>query len=133
MTETVSVLKEIAESSSHLSAWALAVAGGTVGAIVSTSYRRPITLPSRLPYLLFVPGWMCLAASLYMGNRLAGEYLASLLVKPESSAVIASQINDTYANQWSWLLWSLAFFGCWLLVFLLFWVFGKETAKGGES
>jgi hypothetical protein len=128
----LTTLKQIIDSSTQLSAWALAVLGGTVAAIVSTSHRRPDSLCLRMSYLLFLPGWIAVGYSLYLGNVLSGKYLASLMVKRDQIATIASQVNDAYAGQRLYLLWSLAFFGLWLTVFLLYWVFGEpfgETEK----
>lgn len=126
MTDLPAVLKVVVESSAQLSAWALAVGGGSVLVVVSTSYRRPVRLAVRLPYLLFFPGWAFLGYALYLGNVLSGKYLATLMVKADQIHPIASQINDIYGSQRSSLLCALTFFAAWLLIYLLRWVFEKK-------
>lgn len=130
MAETTTVLELVLASSAQLSAWALAVTGGTVAAIVSTSYRRPEHLSWRLPFLLFIPGWSCIAYSLYAGNNLVGRFLASRMVQPERMREISSKINDLYDDQRNFLLYSLAFFGLWLIIYLITWTFTDEFRKG---
>lgn len=132
MVSIPSVLKEVLDSSTQLSGWALAIIGGSVVVIAGTSYRRPESLWWRLPYLLFVPGWLCIAISLYLGNEIVGKYLASLMVHQEQILNIASQVNDIYANQRFCLLLSLVCFGLWLLIYLLSWIFA-ETFHGGDK
>ena len=129
MSDSLSTLKQIVDSSTQLSGWALSVLGGTVAAIVSTSYRRPDAIQYRLAYLLFLPGWAAVAYSLYLGNVLSGKYLASLMVRAEHVAIIAAQVNDTYSDQRQFLLWSLIFFGLWLLIYLLSWIFVESLQK----
>lgn len=123
MSDAKPVLDYVLTSSSELTTWALAVGAGTVAAVLGTSYHRPTLLIHRLPYLLFVPGWACLAISLYKGNDLSGRYLASKMVSPEAVRTIASAINDLYDAQRVLLLWALVFFTLWLAIYLYFWIF----------
>ena len=129
MADTALALKQIYDSSSQLSGWALAILGGTVAAIASTSYRRPEALMFRLPYLLFLPGWAAIAKSLYLGNILSGKYIATLLVKADVATIISSQINDAYASQRYYLFLSIAFFGLWLVLSLTIWIFVSALQK----
>ena len=130
MPDAIAVLKQILDSSAQLSTWGLAVFGGTVAAILGTSYPRPIPRRWRLPFLLFVPGWFCVAQSLYLGNAIAGRYLASTMVKePDILMAISTRINDDYGNQADWLLYSLFCFGAWLMCYLYYWVFVDSVKK----
>lgn len=133
MADIPTILKQVMDCSSQLSAWALAIGGGTVAVIVSTSYRRPESLIWRLPYLLFLPGWICIGYSLYLGNKLVGKYLASIMVRPEHLQIIPPQINDIYADQRSYLLSSLVFFCLWLLVYMLSWIFAEPFNTRGKK
>lgn len=121
--DTLAILKQIADSSAQLSTAALAIFGGSVAAILGTSYRRPPQLGWRLPFFLFIPGWVCLAESLFLGNVIAGRYLAATMVSQSEWMSIAARVNDDYGSQREWLLGSLGFFGTWLAVYLLYWVF----------
>jgi len=126
-------LKSVLDSSSQLVQWALAIGAGSVVIIISTSYVRPAKLIHRISYLLFLPGWATLAYSIYCGDRLAREYLASTMVPSESLMSIASEINDLYMNQWLHLQISLYIFGSWLILYLLQWVFSKSLTDGGKQ
>ena len=53
-------LKAILDNSATLVNWALAVVGGSVAAIIGSSYERPKTWRGRLMYLLFPPAWVFL-------------------------------------------------------------------------
>jgi hypothetical protein len=123
VTEAISVLKQIVDSSAQLSASGLAVFGETVAAVLGTSFRRPLALRWRLPFLLFLPGWFCLGMSLYLGNVISGRYLAATMVSPATLANIATRVNDEYANQRDWLFYSLTLFAIWLAVYLVYWIF----------
>lgn len=127
--DTLAILKQVADSSAQLSTTALAVFGGTVAAVLGTSYRRPHELGWRLPFLLFVPGWLCLGQALYLGNVISGRYLAATMVKETEWMTIAARVNDDYASQREWLLGSIAFFGAWLVAYLIYWVFATVPDK----
>ncbi len=134
MGDICAALKLVTDSSSQLSAWALMVIGGSVAAIVGTSYRRPDARSLRLPFLLFIPGWICLGYSLYLSNGIMGKYLASVMVHNEDIVKdIASQVNDIYGRQRDFLLWSLVFFGVWLLIYLASWIFVETFQKGDKK
>jgi hypothetical protein len=134
MEQIIDALRQVMASSSQLSAWALAIIGGSVAVIVGTSYRRPDALRWRIPYLLFLPGWACIGYSLYLGNKLVGSYLAAIMGRnQELISSIASQVNDMYAGQRIYLLLSLVFFGLWLLIYLLSWIFVEPFLKGDRK
>ena len=132
MADIPSILKQVLDSSTQLSGWALIIGGGAVAVIVSTSYYRPKRLCFRFPYLLFLPGWACIGYSLYLGNSIVGKYLASIMVREDQIASIAAQVNDIFSNQHVYLLYSLGFFGLWLFLYVLFWVF-FESFDAGEK
>ena len=123
MDELITVTKEVVKHSSQISTWAIAVFGGTIATIISTSYIRPSDFRLRLSALLFIPGWVCLSFSIYYGEQLTRKYLATMMVESPKVLEIASDINNLFSNQRFYLLLSLVFFGAWLLVFLLQWVF----------
>ncbi|MCK4587296.1 MAG: hypothetical protein KAU29_08135 [Gammaproteobacteria bacterium] len=133
MSDTLHILKEVVDNSSQLSAWALAVGAGTVAVIVSSSYHRPHSLIYRLPYLLFIPGWVSIGYSLSLGNKISSKYLASLMVNKDQIASIASNINDIFAEQQTYLFCSLIIFFIWLLTFTLTWLFTDELNNNGDK
>lgn len=127
--DTLSILKQILDSSAQLSTSALAIFGGTVAAILGTSYRRPRELRWRLPFLLFIPGWYFLGRSMYLGNTIVSRYLAATMVKQTEWIAIATRVNDDFASQRDSLLLSLFFFGVWLILYLLYWVVSATPDK----
>ena len=133
MADIAGILAHVVENSAQLSTWALAVGGGSVLAVLSTSYHRPTQLRLRLPYLLFLPGWLCLGYSLYLGNAIVGKHMAALMVKQEHVRAIASSINDLYSDQRSYLLYALVCFAVWLVIYLLCWVFLKSFKEEKEK
>ena len=125
-----SILKEIVGASEGLSTWALTVAGASLLAIVSTSYHRPRSLPGRLPYLLFLPGWGAIGYSLYLGNLISAKYLADRL-SPGHLSEIGDQINNLFLDQKTSFLIALLFFSAWLVIYLLTWIFTEDLGKNG--
>ena len=118
--------------SQSLSQWALLIIGGSLVVVVSNDYYRPPTTQMRYPYLLFVPAWALLAASIYFGIQAQGEYVGYLLVTdPNRLTEYKIQMNDFTARQISSLEWALAFLGIWLIFYIFWWVFSKP-AKGGK-
>lgn len=133
MPDTAVALQHILESSSQLTTWSLAVFGGSIALIVSTSYHRPTRLIYRLPFALFLLGWAAIAKSLHAGNLLTGAYLASLIVGGEHIPKIASNINDLYGAQRSHLFIALGIFGVWLVYYLLAWMFSPDFLKDTKT
>jgi hypothetical protein len=134
MTEWLYVMKQVAESSMQLSTWALATAGGTMLIIVSTSYLRPKDLKWRLPFLLFIPGWIFLGLSINSGNKVDGTYLAALHISIEKHRDAALRMNELCTQQQEYFLIALIFFGVWLLIYLIAWVFCDVfTTEGSEK
>jgi hypothetical protein len=129
MNELTIAMKQVVTFSSQLTTWALSVLAGSIATIISTSYIRPKDIRYRLSYLLFIPGWACLSISIYLGEQITRKYLAYIMVKSEYIQKIASGINDVFSQQRLYFLTSLVFFGCWLLIFLLQWVFLSVIAE----
>jgi hypothetical protein len=98
----------------------------TVAAVLGTSYHQLRLLNHRLPYLLFVPGWVCLAISLYKGNDVSGRYLSTKMVSSDAVRAIASDINNLYDAQRTLLLWALVFLTLRLAIYLYLWILLAE-------
>lgn len=126
MADPTTTLTHVLANSQQLTTWALAVGGGSIALIVGASYRRPVSIWWRLTFLLFLPGWALLAVSLYRGAQLSRAFLASMMVSAESAARIGSKINDLYANQSTFLVWSVVFFSAWLMIYLIGWIFSDQ-------
>ncbi len=125
-------MKWAAEGSSTMVTWALSTIGGSIAAIVSTSYLRPANERIRLIYLLYLPGWMCLGVSIHCGNVLARRHIAAHFVPSPQLQRIADLMNHDYLYQQSLLAIGLGVFGVWLTCFLLWWVFGNWRTDYGD-
>lgn len=132
-------LKSIAENSSTLIGWGLALVGASVIAIASTSYFRPVRRKIRSIYLLFIPGWFFIALSVYNGDKISRRYTATAFAQKRDSLLqIGNYINTEFDSQLTYLHIGLIFFSIWLLLFILWWVFGRASATttsttGGNS
>src|SRR5688500_9954454 len=70
-------LEALKESSNTVNAWTLAVLAGSIAVLISSDYLRP-SGRVRYLYLLFLPGWVFLALSLYHADRVFSGYGASV-------------------------------------------------------
>ena len=127
-------LKEMAEESRTLTGWALAIIAASIAAIASTSYFRPLSRKVRAIYLIFIPGWVLIAMSVYDGDRISRRYAAAAFAqKHEPLAKIGDYMNSEFASQLTYLHVGLIFFATWLLFFILWWVFGDSTPSTSKS
>lgn len=118
-------LKVIAEESRNLTGWGLAIIGASVIAIASTSYFRPPSKRVRLTYLLFIPGWLLIGLSIRDGEKVSRRFAAAAFAQKRDTLVqIGDFINNGFGSQLTYMQWGLGFFSLWLLVFILWWVFG---------
>jgi len=118
------ILEAVGAVSESLVTWSLAVVAGSVAAIVSTSYIRPTSSGIRLAYLLFLPGWGALAGSIVFGDRIA-RWIVTAHQDPSRLREISRHISNDFASQQDLFLLGLAPFGLWLVIYLLWWVFGE--------
>lgn len=125
--DTYAALKIVADGSGQLITWAFALAAGSVAVIVSTDYLRP-SKRWRLIYLLFLPAWIFVGLSVYYGNQISRRYMAAATGAKEHVVTIAQAINTDFACQQSMLDIALIFFAQWLVLFLCWWIFVKDTA-----
>jgi hypothetical protein len=83
-----------------------------------------------LIYLLFIPGWIFIAASVYFGNHIARRYIAGMIVvNKDTLRLIETRMLDDYGSQLTFLQLGLVFFTLWLFSFLLWWIFGDWSAN----
>ena len=122
-------LEQVNSGSAGLVTWALAVVAGSVATIVSTSYLRPMNRAMRSIYLLFIPGWFFLGLSVYYGERISRRLMAAKLVPRESLSEIARFVNQEFGKQRLMLEIGLLFFALWLVIFLIWWVFGDWSVS----
>jgi hypothetical protein len=115
--------KVISDNSQSLITWSLSIIGGSIVAIVGSSYLRPDSIYWRLPYFLFIPGWIHLALSIHKGHEISRRYIASIFTnKPQALIDIGQAINTCYDRQLAYFERALIFFATWLAFLLLWWI-----------
>ncbi len=133
--EMLAGLQLLANNSNEYTSWALLIIGGSILAIVSTSYIRPVNEKIRLIYLLFLPGWASLIYSIYNGDLIIRNYISLTLLNRNADgfvnnlAGISYDINLFLESQLDSFRFGLGFFSLWLLLFLMWWVFGKWSVS----
>jgi uncharacterized membrane protein len=116
-------LAAMSGGSATLTTWALAILGGTIAAIIGSDYLQP-TGRMKLVYLLFIPGWVLLARSLYFGDQLNSSFMASALSNNVDMVMtIGMNMDQELLKQRQYLSYALSIFGIWLICFLLWWIF----------
>lgn len=123
-------IKSMSDVSSTFVTWSLTIIGASVLAIVSTSYIRPAHKKIRYAYLLFLPGWICLSISIYLGNMIARRLAASFFTNNHDVLFdIAKKMNSEFICQMNFFKIGLIFFLIWLIVYLLWWIMGDWEIK----
>jgi hypothetical protein len=116
--------------SSSLISWATVMFGGSILAVLSTSYQRPASLVVRFAYFCFIPAWVFLARSIYFGTRLESIKVAALFAKTPNMENLKESLNSDALSQLTNMEYGLSCFALWLIVYLSWWVFSKKGSEG---
>ena len=121
-------IKSIETGANKIASWSLSVLGGSILALLSSSYLHPDNSKIKLFYFLFAVGWICLALSLYYSKEILGSSIAADLYKGKREKLlpIFSRCNKCYKHQLNFFNLALLFFGFWLVIYLGWWIFGNE-------
>jgi hypothetical protein len=115
--------------SQSLSQWAVGIIGGSVALLLSTSNWRPRRRSMRLLYLLFLPAWALLLLSLQMAVYVQQNVLAfSRIVNPDVRETLI-EMNSNLYHQILFMQIALACLCLWLVAYLFWWIFGRETGE----
>lgn len=124
--------KIVADGAKELSGWCLLVIGASLAVIVNTSKLSPQG-KMRSIYLLYIPGWLFLAISMYYGNLVARRYMmAALNPRIDDLINIGAYQNIEFANQLNFFGVGLIFFIAWLFLYVIWWIYHKPTEKNSE-
>ena len=122
-------LKLIDEQSSTLITWSLALIGGSILTIISTSYHKPESTKAKLFYFLFFPAWFFLFYSVYCGNQISRRVIAASYANNDSVLdAINATINNNYKHQMNYFQIGLAFLALWLLAYFIWWLFATTKS-----
>ena len=118
-------LDAISKSADALGGWALAIFGGSILTVLSTSYSRPDSLCVRLSYFLFLPAWGLLGFSMYHGHAITRRVIVGKMDATKIDT-LAEKINQHYIDQQDYLTYALYVLVAWLVIYLLWWIFHSE-------
>ncbi|WP_179413713.1 hypothetical protein HDF19_13335 [Mucilaginibacter sp. E4BP6] len=108
--------------------WSIALIGGSLATIFSTSYVKPFNKWLKLIYLIFLPAWLYLADAIRTGDIISRLDIGAIL-NPNRIPMIFGEINKEYNDQLVSFNIALVLLGIWLIVFLLSWVFNDFFSK----
>jgi hypothetical protein len=123
---TAKALEAAAAFCQSLTQWTFVIIGGSLLAVVGTSYYRPAQLWIRSMYILFLPSWIFLARSIYFGIRTQEAYVAYLLVTSTTLQGAAFAINQDAEKQIWCMELGLLGLSIWLVLYLIWWIFEKR-------
>lgn len=124
-TDPPELYKQINEESNRLISWALLVFAGSLLAVLSADYIKPEGEYRKI-YLLCIPGWGFLTASIALGQLITRNYLAGLVTGNWDS--IKGIVNLRFARQIHFFIIALVLFGIWLAAVVLFWIFPPASS-----
>jgi hypothetical protein len=126
-------LEAAASFSQSLAQWEFVLIGGSLLVLVGTSHRHPANRLMRIAYLLFLPAWLCLCRSIYLGTQVQGAYLAYLLVPVTTIEGATRTLNEDIGNQIFWMSYGLTIFFIWLVLYLFWWILSKRGTEGQNT
>ncbi|MDB5119813.1 MAG: hypothetical protein JWN56_1031 [Sphingobacteriales bacterium] len=120
--------KLVNEESNRLISWSLAIIGGTILLIISTSYIHPkgYILYS---YFLFAIGWGFLATSIYYGEVLTRIYIAGITtseIDRDGITQIGQEVDIKFGSQIKFFKYGILTFSVWLTLFLFWYILLKK-------
>lgn len=121
-------IQAIVNASNTVVNWCMSMIAASLLAILSTSYIKPVGKWARLIYLAFIPGWFWLTDAIRWGNSLTRRGIMATLY-PDRIAAITEKMNDEFQRELSGFYLALVFFCCWLLLYLLWWIFQDFFSK----
>lgn len=121
-------IESIENGSNKIISWSLSIVGGTLLVILSENYIKPDYQLYKLAYLLFGVGWILIGISIYNGRNITNSKMAAVLFdqKEENLKKILKNVNRYYSRQLCFFYWSLSVFGLWLILYLMWWIFGSS-------
>jgi hypothetical protein len=124
-------IKSIESGSNKISTWSLSILGGSLLAILSDSYLHPSKTQLKLVYLLFILGWTSIGISIFNGKEIIGRTIASELYKNDENQLVSifTKCNNCYQRQLRYFNIGLFTFGIWLLLYLIWWIFGETLVN----
>ena len=125
-------LKAVADSAAQLVSLALALAGGSIVAMISTGYLQP-NAKWRYIYWLFLPAWLSVGVSVFYGHQISLRYLAAITGSPKNLPITSQAINTDFACQLRSFQIGIAFLAAWLVLYLFWWMYVQKPSASHEK
>lgn len=124
-------IRSIVECSKMVMNWSLSIVAGSIALLVGTDYLKPKSIWMRLPYLLFIGGWIALGRTIVLGYKMANRGIAAELFSDHKNTLegIVSVLNSEYRSQMNSLYWGIGFFSSWLMIYVLWIIFSKSHVQ----
>jgi hypothetical protein len=119
--------------SQSLSQWSVLIIGGLTALLLGDSHLSSSRRRVRLIYLLFLPSWLFLLLSVFMGVKVQRNFLALKLLLGANVEATKLALNNHMSCQLTFIEVGLWFIGGWLLCYLLWWVFSEEAAASRKA
>jgi hypothetical protein len=124
-------LKAISEGAKNITTWSISLLGGSILAILSTSYLKPNKWV-KLIYVLFIPAWFFLGDAILDGDQIQRRTIMGAL-HPEMVQVIEDKMNTDYLDQLTCFKTALIILSIWLLLYLIWWILEDFFIKKTEN
>ena len=126
MNRFFNTIESIENGSNKVISWSLSVVGGSLVVILSNNYIKPDCQLFKMAYILFGVGWFFIGFSIYNGRNITNSKIAAVLYdqNEENLKEILKNVNKYYKRQLTNFNLSLFAFGLWLILYLLWWIFG---------
>ena len=121
------ILSAITDNAAQHVTWTLMLLAGTLLTVVGTSHVSPETTKGRSFYLLLIPGWAVLVASMYFGDRVQRRAISALMVDDETLRDTHRSINADFNLQLNLMLIGGGFLALWLLFYVVWWICCRRT------
>lgn len=121
-------LKVIVDAADKIATWSISLLGGSVLAIISTSYAKPAKKMLRVFYLLFVPAWVFCALAIKEGDSIRRMDIMAELNAHLIPRIVVS-MNDSFTNLMNYFNFSILFFCLWMICYLIWFMLSDAEKK----
>lgn len=121
-------LKAVNDESNRLISWSLLIIGGSLLAFLHKDYMKWVTW-YRYFYFIYILGWFSMCLSIYWGQHITRNYLASMFVDSEKVREISRIAGKRLNRQLTWFMAGVIIFAIWIVLFLTTWIINPTNFK----
>lgn len=116
------ILTAITDNAAQHITWTLMLLGGTLLMVVGTSHVSPLTAWGRSFYVILIPAWGLLAASMFYGDRVHRRAISALMVNSDKVTETHKAMNADFICQLHLLMFGAACLAAWLICYIVWWI-----------